>query len=262
MTLSHDRAGSGEPLLLLHGIGHRRQAWRPVFDRLAEHHDVIAVDLPGFGQSPPLALAPGQPHTIEAAARAVADELDALGVARPHVAGNSLGGAIALELAKAGLAATVTALSPAGFWATRWEFHYAISVLSVSRAATFLPEPVLRFAAGNPVMRSLAYGMIFGRPRALDPETAFADSLALRDGKSFRAVAEAGAGYAYQGDPGVPTTIAWGTRDRILLRRQFRHARTVIPAARFVDLPGCGHVPMNDDPGLVAATILRTTGAA
>jgi pimeloyl-ACP methyl ester carboxylesterase len=121
---------------------------------------------------------------------------------------------------------------------------------------------VLRFAAEHPAMRSLAYGMIFGRPRALDPEAAFGDSLALRDGKSFREVAEAGGDYVYRGDPGVPTTIAWGTKDRVLLRRQFRHARRVLPHARFVDLPGCGHVPMNDDPGLVAGTILRTTGAA
>lgn len=262
MSLSYERVGAGEPLVLLHGIGHRWQAWRPVMDRLAAHHDVIAVDLPGFGQSPAMPASPGRAHGIEAAAGYIAEELDALGVSRPHVAGNSLGGAIALELAKAGQVASVTALSPAGFWAARWEFRYALAVLNASRAGTFLPESVLRFASEHAALRVLAFGMIFGRPRALEPDAAFGDALALRDGKAFREVAEAGRSYVYRGDPGVPTTIAWGTKDRVLLRRQFRHARNVVPGARFVDLPGCGHVPMNDDPELVARTILRTTGAA
>ena len=169
MSLSYERVGSGEPLVLLHGIGHRWQAWRPVLDLLAAHHEVIAVDLPGFGKSPVMsAVSPGS-HSIEAAAGYIAEELDALGVSRPHVAGNSLGGAIGLELAKAGRAASMTALSPAGFWATRWEFRYCFGVLNVSRAGTFLPESVLRYAVGHAAVRAMAFGMVLGRPRALAP---------------------------------------------------------------------------------------------
>ncbi|WP_435811534.1 alpha/beta fold hydrolase, partial [Streptomyces microflavus] len=58
---------------------------------------------------------------------------------------------------------------------------------------------------------------------------------------------------------GLPVTVAWGTRDRILLRRQGIRAKQVIPGARLVRLPGCGHVPMNDDPALVARVILDTS---
>src|SRR5258708_1774749 len=115
MKLSFDRRGSGEPLVLIHGIGHRWQAWEPVIDRLAAHHDVIAIDIPGFGESPMLELGPGERPTMDVAMRQIAESFKDFGIERPHVAGNSLGGALALELAKAGHAASVTALSPGGF---------------------------------------------------------------------------------------------------------------------------------------------------
>ena len=54
MGLAFERIGSGPPLVLLHGVGHRRQAWYPVLDWLVPHRDVILVDLPGHGESPPL----------------------------------------------------------------------------------------------------------------------------------------------------------------------------------------------------------------
>src|SRR6202007_1765835 len=112
--LAYERHGSGEPLLLIHGIGHRRQAWYPVLDQLAEDYDVILVDLPGHGGSS------GRPNPAVPIKDAFRHELEVvlnhLGVERPHVAGNSLGGLIALEMANDGLARSVTALSPAGFW--------------------------------------------------------------------------------------------------------------------------------------------------
>jgi pimeloyl-ACP methyl ester carboxylesterase len=260
MDLNYDRRGAGEPLVLIHGIGHRWQAWYPVLDRLAEHHDVIAIDIPGFGQSPPLDLAPGERHTIDVAMRHIAEAFGDLGIERPHVAGNSLGGALALELARAGHAASATALSPAGFWKSRWEVRWGLGNLTVTRAASFAPKPVLRQFAERPFLRAVAFGMIFGKPRKLDPELAFGDTLALRNGKSFRPIAKEAPHYFYSGEPDVPTTVAWGTKDRILLRRQFARAKTILPKARFVDLPGCGHVPMSDDPELVARVILETTG--
>lgn len=261
MELSYARRGSGEPLLLIHGIGHRWQAWEPVFDRLAAHHDVIALDLPGFGKSAPLKLAPGQLPTIDLATERIAEAFAGFGIERPHVAGNSLGGALALELAKSGHAASATALSPAGFWTTRWEPAWAVGSLALTRASTFAPKPVLRFVTGRPGMRALAFGQIFGKPRDLDPTLAYEDTLALRNGKAFRPVAKGARGYRYSGATGVPTTVAWGTKDRILLRRQFEQAKRLLPGARFEDLPGCGHVPMNDDPETVSRLILETTGA-
>src|SRR5258705_378721 len=92
MGLAYERMGSGPTLVLLHGVGHRRQAWGAVLDRLTPHRDVIIADLPGHGESPP--LEEGKP-ALEAMLGAVTALLDDLGLERPHVAGNSLGGTVA-----------------------------------------------------------------------------------------------------------------------------------------------------------------------
>jgi pimeloyl-ACP methyl ester carboxylesterase len=256
LTVSYERRGAGSPLVLLHGIGHHWRAWSPVLDRLAEAHDVIAVDLPGFGASP--LPAAGAPATMADAVAGIASFIEELGLDRPHVAGNSLGGAIALELAAAGVAASATAICPAGF-CTRRELRWAISVLTAHRLATRLPEPVLRTVLRSSLVRTMSYGMICAHPSLLTPEEALFDALALRNGRAFAAVARAGRGYAFRGTPTVPVTVAWSTGDRVLPYRQAAVARQILPNARHVDLPGCGHVPMRDNPNLVAATILSTT---
>ena len=259
MTLSYERRGRGTPLVLFHGIGHRWQAWQPVLDGLAEHHDVIAVDLPGFGRSP--VPADGPPQSIDELTADVTRWLrDDLGVERPHVAGNSLGGAVALELAAANLVSTATALAPAGFF-RGWERRWAQTMLRSLRAASHLPEPALRLAADARWLRALTFGLLVAHPTRVSPAQAFGDTLALRDGQSFAGLARGAGHYSYRGRPEVPVTIAWGTRDRILLHRQAERAARLLPAARHVTLPGCGHVPMSDAPELVTATILATTGA-
>lgn len=257
VVLNYKRQGEGLPLVLLHGIGHRWQAWRPVLDRLAAEHDVIAVDLPGFGKSPEL---PGVHHPAAIAA-AIADFFARLGLDRPHVAGNSLGGAVALELAVSGHVASATALSPAGFWTPR-EFRWAISLLTALRRSTFAPLPVFRALVRSAPLRTLAFGLVVYRPSRLTPESAFGDVVALRDCTAFGAVARRMRRYSFEGTPQVPVTVAWAARDRILLHRQAARARLRLPAARHVDLPGCGHVPMSDAPDLVASTILATTNGA
>src|SRR4051812_32446021 len=102
------RTGSGEPPVLLHALGTDRHMWDPVVEILAAEREVYAVDMPGFGASPP--TSPAAPADLAAVVHA------ALGLDRPHVAGNSLGGWVALELALAGHARTVTAIAPAGLW--------------------------------------------------------------------------------------------------------------------------------------------------
>ena len=133
MGLAYERRGSGPPLVLLHGIGHRRQAWDAVLGRLTPHRDVIAVDLPGHGESPP--LTPGGRPVLDAMLTEVTRLLDELGLDRPHVAGNSLGGRLALEAGVRGRAATVTALSPAGFWRNRGEIAYDRAVFKIMEVA-------------------------------------------------------------------------------------------------------------------------------
>jgi pimeloyl-ACP methyl ester carboxylesterase len=255
--LNYERRGDGSPLVLLHGIGHRWQAWEPVLAMLAAEHDVIAVDLPGFGGSPALSGACG----VRAIATAIAEFADQLGLGTPHVAGNSLGGAVALELAARGRVSSATALSPAGFW-TRGEYWWGVSVLRILRGSTFLPVPVLRAMMRPAAVRTLAFGLVVHRPARIAPDHLLADALALRDCTGFTPVARAMRGYAFEGAPAAPVTVAWGSHDRILPHRQALRARRRLPAAHHVDLPGCGHVPMSDDPGLVASTILATTKEA
>ncbi|MFJ1703814.1 alpha/beta fold hydrolase [Kitasatospora sp. NPDC088346] len=258
MDLVHERRGDGPPLLLLHGIGHRWQGWKPVLDLLAREREVIAVDLPGFGASPPLPA--GVPYTVDSAMRVLGDFLASIGVERPHVAGNSLGGLFTLHAARHGLASSATALSPAGFY-RRSGFLYARGVLNLHRFAARTPEPVRARLAEYPQGRRLMFGMIYGRPERLDPDELLLDTRALLHAPGFRQTLVAGRAEQAQGFPTaipseVPVTIAWGSRDRLLPYAQGRRARLLLPAARFVPLADCGHVPMGDNPELVARVLL------
>ena len=130
MTLNQHRGGSGEPLVLLHGIGHTWRGFRPMLPRLEPHFDVLAVDLPGFGHS--ARFHHGTVPSPEALADSVAEAMDAAGFETAHMAGNSLGGWVALELARRGRARTCTAISPAGLAHGR-ENELARSVLLAMR---------------------------------------------------------------------------------------------------------------------------------
>ncbi|MFD6287698.1 alpha/beta fold hydrolase [Streptomyces sp. NPDC060205] len=255
VTLAYTRVGSGEPLLLLHGIGHHRQAWDPVVDLLATERDVIAVDLPGFGESP--ALPEGLDHDLATMNAALAALCETLELDRPHVAGNSLGGLLALELGREKLVRSVTALSPAGFWSPG-ERRYAFALLQAMRqAARSMPLPLVERLSRSAAGRAVLTSSIYARPGRRSPEAVVAETLALAGAQGFTETLRAGTSVRFTDDvPGLPVTVAWGTRDRILVRRQGVRAKRIIPRARLVKLPGCGHVPMNDDPALVARVLL------
>ncbi|MFG3588614.1 alpha/beta fold hydrolase [Streptomyces sp. NPDC047990] len=255
VTMSYTRVGSGEPLLLLHGIGHHRQAWDPVVHILAAEREVVAVDLPGFGASP--ALPDGLTHDLGTVVPVLGALCEALELDRPHVAGNSLGGLLALELGREKLVRSVTALSPAGFWTTA-ERRYAFAVLLAMRqGARRLPLPAVERLARTTAGRAALTSTIYARPGRRSPEAVVAETLALAHAEGFAETLRAGVAVRFTDDvPGLPVTVAWGTRDRLLVRRQGVRAKQIIPRARLVRLPGCGHVPMNDDPALVARVIL------
>ncbi|MFF8289186.1 alpha/beta fold hydrolase [Streptomyces sp. NPDC016309] len=242
-------------MLLLHGIGHHWQAWRPVMGILAAEREVIAVDLPGFGASP--ALPDGFAYDLSTVVPVLGGLIEALGLDRPHVAGNSLGGLLALELGRKKLVQSVTALSPAGFW-TPAERRYAFgTLLAMRRGATAMPLPAIEWLSRSPVGRAALTSTIYARPGRRSPEAVVAETLALRGAAGFALTLAAGRAVRVTDDvPGLPVTIAWGTRDRLLPRRQGVRAKRALPAARLVRLPGCGHVPMNDDPALVARVLL------
>jgi pimeloyl-ACP methyl ester carboxylesterase len=257
--LAFRRFGQGEPLVLIHGIGHHWRAWEPVIADLATTNDVYAIDLPGFGRSPaPDRVPTGMPGLVDAVGAFFAEA----GLDRPHVAGNSLGGAIALELAAHDRVRSATALSPAGF-AGPGEIRMALTVLGSLRAATFSPTPALRALYRTKAGRWLAFGRLVVDPQRLSAERVLDDTLALRRGKGFRPVARAARGYAFEKcDFAVPVTVAWGAEDAILPYRQAARARDLLPGANHVDLTGCGHVPMSDDPQQVTDVIRATMSAA
>ncbi|MDA2813341.1 alpha/beta hydrolase [Nocardiopsis sp. RSe5-2] len=253
----YERHGRGEPLVLLHGLGHRRQAWEPVVDELARRYEVFALDLPGFGESP--GPAPDGPYGIPALVDAVAAWCAAAGLPRPHLAGNSLGGAVALELGARGLASSVTALSPIGF-SRGTEMLGSRLMLGGMHVATRVPAKAWRRVIDSRPVRTMTTLAVHGRLRDPYGELARLDPSVVTRGSPYTRLAPEVVRYSFTGGPVVtcPTTVAWGENDRVLPVRAVRRVLRAIPHAREVRLLGCGHVPMDNDPRTVAHTILST----
>jgi pimeloyl-ACP methyl ester carboxylesterase len=174
-----------------------------------------------------------------------------------HVAGNSLGGRIALEAGIAGDALSVTALSPAGFWRSAAGFQYTKRLFGTVSGLSGKLAPRAPQLAQTKAGRTTMFGWITAHPGNLDPERALGDFLAFR--RAQPALGEIiGAATAFDGEipADVPVTVAWGTRDLVLPKFQANVARRKLPNAEHIWLPGCGHVPMSDDPALVAQVIL------
>jgi pimeloyl-ACP methyl ester carboxylesterase len=253
MDLDNHRGGAGEPLVLVHGIGHTWRAWKPMLPLLEQTFDVLAVDLPGFGHSAPL---PAETDSTPAAlADAVEAAMDHAGFQSAHLAGNSLGGSVCLELARRGRARTVTAISPAGLANTR-EGAWARGIL---RAMRWLARRVpLRGAVlRNPVGRSLFAGPTLGRPWRADPDDLMEQSGLFAGAPGFDSTLP----HTMHGQArdleaiSCPVLVLWGTRDVILLPRQGRRFQRLVEGSELRYLKGLGHVPMSDDPELLAREI-------
>lgn len=253
--------GSGEPLVLIHGIGSRWQVWEPVLDLLARDFQVWAVDLPGFGASTPGPGATTVPDLIEH----VRGFLDAQGLDRPHLAGNSMGGGISLELARRGVARSVTAFSPIGFWNTP-ERVWTQAALLAARMLARYGRPVVPLVASNRITRAGLFGLFYGQPGALSMPTIEGDLAGLGGADGFNQALRSFSEFRWlAGDvsPEVPVTIAWGSRDLLLpYWTQHRRAEALLPFAAHVTLPGCGHLPMHDNPELCAEVVTRTAQGA
>ena len=259
--LVHDRRGAGPPLVLIHGIGARRGAWDPVVPLLAADRETIAIDLPGFGDSAP--LPPQTTPAIGAYVAAVERFFADAGLERPHVAGNSMGGGIALELARRGSVASATALSPIGFWSPL-ENAYGQVVLRQTHFVSARAGGALKRGVGSAAGRTLLLSHMFGRPAAVDAAAARRDIDQLAAAPGWRGTLAQLRHYRFADGAaldGVPVTVGWGTRDRLLVyQTQSRRARQALPHARHVALDRCGHLPMSDDPEGVAA-LLREASA-
>lgn len=260
--MNHHREGSGPALVLIHGIGHHWQGWRPVIDRLTPDFDVIACDSPGFGRSAPLPA--GVQPTVHSYTDAFERFFAELGLDRPHVAGNSMGGGIGLELARRGAASSVTAISPVGFWTAR-ERRYCQLSLSALATLPAVAHPLVRALARTAPGRVALFAQLFAHPERIPAQ----EAVSMLD-DAWAAPAFAGALEAFDHyrfiDPdqlrGAELTVAWGCKDRLLLfGRQALRARAALPWARHVTL-GAGHTPFFDDPAAVAEVIRSTASVA
>ena len=256
--LAYDRTGQGEPLVLLHGQGFSRRSFDPVVPALAARRDVIAVDLPGHGESPRRPKGAGNaPHDL---AVAVAELLDELGLPSAHVAGNSSGGWVALELGKMGRARTVTALAPAGLWRKTAPFHIRAG-LRQARLNAKVVRRVLPSAPRTRLGRAFAAIQVSGHPFRVPYQPAHDTVHAMAEAPGFRETLRALEKERFTGGDAitVPVTVVFGTRDRVLLPRVARH-RDQLPAhTRWVRLRVCGHVPMVDDPAATADLLLQAS---
>ena len=248
-NLALERRGSGEPVLLLHGLGHHRHVWKPVYRLLEDEFDVIAVDLPGFAESADVKNAPKRIRDI---ATFLENRFSEWGIERPHVVGNSLGGAIALELGARGAARSVTALSPAGFLGPVNRFQ-TVGVLSALRASRVVLPWSWHHAMAHRRWGRRLYAMgIYASSTALTAEDVLNDVANLKRCPSFEPVLAANVLYSYRSPVRVPTTIAWGAKDRILPIGSLRRVAAKAPGADIRVLHECGHAPMQDDPKAVA----------
>ena len=250
MDLAHDRTGAGPVLVLLHPLGADRHVWDPLLPALAAQRTVLTVDLPGFGQSPALR---DRTPTPTALAEVVADGLAALGLGRDpgdrvHVAGNSLGGWIALELGLRGVAASVTAIAPAGLWTKP-----LLPKASLGHLLARSLEPLARAGSVRPSgRRALLAGSIV-HPERMTAGEAQGLIRAYARAPGFVAVNNAmrASRFVDLERIAVPVTLVWPDRDR-LVRRPVNlpaHVRNVV-------LEDAGHIPMWDAPEPLVEALL------
>ncbi|MDQ8043888.1 MAG: alpha/beta fold hydrolase [Solirubrobacteraceae bacterium] len=260
MTLNHVRFGSGSPLLLVHGLGAGWRSWTPVIDELAARREVIAVDLPGFGETPPL----GGEVSIATLTNAVADFIDEQGLDAVATVGHSMGGRIVLELARRGVGGDAVALDPGGFWTDR-ELAIFSATLRPSIALVRTVRRALPALLGNTVGRTALLAQLSAHPWALSPETVLPDVRGLADAPATGAALDALTTGPKQGGAAAGTvpgrlTIGWGRRDLVTVPRQARRAIQAFPDAQLHWFRRCGHFPQWDAPQEAIHLILNSTG--
>jgi pimeloyl-ACP methyl ester carboxylesterase len=262
LTASH-RAGTGTPLLLLHGIGAIWQAWSPVLPYLEPHHEVIVPTLHGHAGGPPLES--GVAPSVQALVDGIEEELDRLGLPKVHIVGNSLGGWIGIELARRGRAQSLVLLSPAGAWrsarrlrmtAHGIRFTFGALARNPSRAEAIAERRLLHWAM---LASQVAH------PHQVPPESLVAYIQASGQSpvvEPLLRVLHLNPVDPLPAERDYPVRLVWAERDRILPFKHFGSPMLErLPGAELIRLEGVGHVPMSDDPARVAELILEVTRA-
>jgi pimeloyl-ACP methyl ester carboxylesterase len=245
--------------LLVHGLGAGWRSWSPILEDLAERREVIAVDLPGFGETPPLT---GE-VSIATLTDSVADFIREQGLDGVSTAGQSMGGRIVLELARRGVGGDTVALDPGGFWSDR-ELAIFGATLRPSIAAVRALRGTLPTLLGSAAGRTLLLAQLSARPWALSRETVLPDVAGLADAPATGAALNAlTKGPKQQGAPAGTTpgrvTIGWGRRDLVTLPGQATRAAELFPDAVLHWFERCGHFPQWDAPREATRLILDRT---
>lgn len=241
-------------------MGSASGTWSTILDRLAEQRSVIAIDLPGFGQSAPLS----GPVTSASLADSVAAFIAEQGLDGIDTVGSSMGARLVLELARRGIGGSAVALDPGGFWTSGQKRIFA---LTVGPSLKLIPKvkPLLPALTGNKVTRSLFFGQLSARPWVLPGEIVLAEMhrfiVAKSLGAAFRDMVD---GPLQAGAPTGTTpgrvTLGWGRKDKITFPSQAKLATERFPDATLHWFDKSGHYPHWDQPGQTADLILANTG--
>jgi pimeloyl-ACP methyl ester carboxylesterase len=254
------RGGTGEPLVLLHGLFESWHAWSPVLERLTAQRDVLAFTHLGHAGSPPFEA--GQPPTIAGWTDAVEAELDSARLERPDIAGHSLGGWVAMELAKRGRAGSVVAVSPAGRYSDG-EIDRIVRLMRRNYRMAHWLLPIGRRVVRTRVGRRILLADSCADPTRIPPDDAerlVVDLATCSDAEGFLRALQGQNGEAVRFDGArsvrCPVLIALPEEDRFFTRFHAERYAEELPEARIGVLPDCGHNAMFDHPELVGSTIL------
>lgn len=256
MDLHHVRRGSGPPLVLLHGLGGSWRSFDRIADGLAARREIVAVDLPGFGHTPPL---PGE-LTFDGLTDAVEAFLAAQDLSRADILGSSMGGRLALELARRGVGRHTVALDPGGFWNDR-ELAVFSASLRASVALVRALRPALPTLLGNPAGRTALLAQFSARPWAVRSDVALNEVRGLATAPSTDAALRALVdGPRQTGAPAgtLPgrVVIGWGRRDLVTVPAQAQRAAALFPDATLHWFNRCGHFPQWDVPDEATRVVL------
>lgn len=258
--MNYIRRGTGKPLLLIHGLGGTWRSWSPILDGLAAEREVIAVDLPGFGETPPL---PGE-VSIRTLSDAVTDFLHANDLIGVDAVGSSMAARLVLELARrGGVLGAVVSLDPGGFW-RGWERHAFYASVWASIRLVRLLQPVMPAITGSAVGRTLLFSQFSAHPWRLSPQVTLDEMRSYAASSSFdELLYQLAYGEEQQGTPpnsiDHPLVIGWGRHDRVCFPSQAKRALELFPDAQLHWFEHSGHFPMWDVPRETIRMILAST---
>ncbi len=258
-----------EPALYVHGLGGSSQNWSDLMPLLADRVDGEAIDLPGFGQSPP---PDDGNYSVSAQARAVIRYLDASGRGPVHLIGNSMGGAASTRVAavRPDLVRTLTLISPALPELRPQRTAVPTALLAVPGIAGLFGRLTHDWTPERRTREVLA--LCYGDPGRVSPEgfNAAADEYARRlELPYFWEVMERSArglvnAYTLGGQHNLwrqaervlaPTLLVYGGRDRLVSFRMARRAAAAFRGSRLLTLPEAGHVAMMEYPETVERAV-------